>query len=228
LKNIITIFSALFLLISSKPGLLSASVVSLTYHAYSNENTIDKVIGETFVTIKDISDDQTVFNRQKQTKNCMIKDEFILDGEYSLKSWTRICVEGDTEYTSVRKGGVLAVQGRKNGEIIDKEIELGDKALHIYPKYSLSKFALSGMPQMKFWALRRDKMTKHPMQAIRKGIETITINDKEVEAIKVYYSITGKLREKHFNHNYYFRKSDGQFLKKEENNGRVEVLVLEE
>ena len=83
------------------------------------------------------------------------------------------------------------------------------------------------MQQMKFWSLRRDTMTKLPMQAIRKGVETVMINGKEVEAIKIYYSITGKLRERHFNHNYYFRKSDGLFLKKEEHKGRIEVLVRE-
>ena len=61
---------------------------------------------------------------------------------------------------------------------------------------------------------RRDKMTRLPMQAINKGEETISVNGKKVDVIKVYYSITGKFREKHFNHDYYYRKSDGVFMKK--------------
>jgi hypothetical protein len=157
----------------------------------------------------------------------MIKDEFVIDREYSLDKWRRVCADEDTDYIAERNGNILTVKGRIKGEVVDKELELGNKALHIYPKYSLSKFALSGMPSMKLWSMRRDEMTLLPMQAVRKGVETITVNSKDVEVIKVYYSITGKLREKYYNHYYYFRKSDGLFLKKVENNGRVEVLVSE-
>lgn len=228
MKKFLLLLSVLLFLMSPRVGYSVASEMSLIYHEYINENTTDKTTGETFITIKEISDVQTVIYRQKQFEHCTVKDKFILDREYSLESWTRICVEEDTEYTSVRDGNILVIKGKLKGEVIDKKIELGTKALHIYPKYSLSKFALSGMPKMKLWSLRRDRMTKLPMQAIRKGVEKIMINGKEVEVIKVYYSITGKLREKHFNHNYYFRRSDGLFLKKEENNGKVEVLVKEE
>lgn len=228
MRKIIFLLSALFLFVSPKAGLSAASEMSLVYREYVNENTTEEMTGETFITIKEISDVQTVINRQKRFEHCTVKDKFILDRDYSLESWTRICAEEDTEFTSLRDGNTLYIKGKVKGEAVDKALELGNKALHIYPKYSLSKFALSGMPKMKLWSLRRDRLTKLPMQAIRKGIEKIVIDGKEVEVIKVYYSITGKLREKHFNHNYYFRRSDGLFLKKEENNGKIEVLVKEE
>ncbi len=66
------------------------------------------------------------------------------------------------------------------------------------------------------------------MQAINKGTKTIVVNGEEVEAIKVYYSITGKLRQKHHNFNYYYRKSDGLLIKKEWPKGEIEDLVKEE
>jgi hypothetical protein len=204
----------------------AAHAKSLVYHAYAREGD-DNVVGETFIETKELEDNQTSISRKKQVINCEINDEFIVDRDLSLISWRRVCSEDDTDYTSVREGDVLVVQGKINGEAIDKEIELGRKALHIYPKYTLSKFALSGTPKMKLWTMRRDEMKKLPMQAVNKGVKTIVVNGKEVEAIKVYYSITGKLREKYFNHNYYFRKSDGMFIKKEESNGRIEELVKE-
>lgn len=227
MKKILSIIILLSLLVLASRGVLSASDVSLVYHEYSDQYATEQITGETFITIKNISENETIINRQKQFKNCSIIDEFVLDREYSLERWRRICTEEDTDYTSVRSGNILTVTGKIKGEDVNKELDLGAKALHIYPKYSLSKFALSGMPKMKLWSLRRDEMTKLPMQAIRKGVEMITVNGEEVEAIKVYYSITGKFREKHFNHNYYFRKSDGLFLKKEEQNGKVELLVKE-
>ena len=65
------------------------------------------------------------------------------------------------------------------------------------------------------------------MRAINKGTKTIVVNGEDVEAIMVYYSITGKLREKHHNFNYYYRKSDGVLIKKEWPSGKIEELVSE-
>lgn len=227
MKKIFCFLIVMFVALSV-PALAEASVSSLTYHAFKNAQLTDKVIGETLIEMENISDEQTVIKRQKKFNNCLIKDEFILDKELSLDQWTRVCDEEKTDFTAIREGEALKVTGMIKGEPVEKQLEVGSKALHIYPKYSLSKFALSGMPRMKLWTLRRDEMTKLPMQAIRKGVETVSVNGEDVEAIKVYYSIVGKLREKHFNHNYYYRKSDGLFLKKEENSGRIETLIKEE
>jgi len=226
MTRIILIFSTLLLLISLGGRLSIAADASLTYHAYDNKDSTE-VIAETRITTKHVSDDQTVINRQKQSENCMVEDEFVLDREYSLERWTRICAEDDTEYTAERKGEYLIIQGKTKGDVVNKKLKVGTKALYVYPKYSLSKFALSGMPKIKFWTIRRDRLSKLPMQAVRRGVETVMINDEEVEVIKVYYSIASKFREKFYNHNYYFRKSDGLFLKKEEQSGRVEKLVKE-
>jgi len=227
MKRIIYIFGVLLLLSSLSAVLSIASDESLIYHAYSNEASTE-VIAKTTITTKQISDDQTVINRQKQSKNCMVEDEFVLDREYSLERWTRVCLEDDTEYTAERKGEFLIIQGKVKGEVVNKKLEIGRKALYVYPKYNLSKFALSGMPKMKFWTIRRDQLTKLPMQATRKGVEMVIINGEEVEAIKVYYSIASKIREKFYNHNYYYRTTDGLFIKKEEPGGRIEKLVSEE
>ena len=87
--------------------------------------------------------------------------------------------------------------------------------------------ALSGEPKINFWTLRRDKMGKLPMQAVNKGKTKIKVNGKKVAVIKVYYSITPKIREKYYNHTFYYRKSDGLYVKKEEMDGKVEELVKE-
>jgi len=227
MKKIRVILVLLFVLCAFQVRLEAALEKSLTYHSYANESETGEVIAETLIKIKETSSGQTVLSRQKQADHCMINDEFILDEENSLESWTRICLEEDTEHTSKRKGNVLVIKGKLKGKNIDKELELGERSLHIYPKYSLTKFVLSDMQEMRFWSLRRDKMSKLLMRAVKKGIETIKVNGKEVEVIKVYYTITRKLREKSFHHNYYYRKSDGLFIKKEEKNGRIEELVKE-
>ena len=228
MKKNILIFAALFLVCILKVDLTGASGGLLTYYAYDREGPDEPVISKTFVQFKGLPNDQTSISRKKESRNPTVDDEFILDRDYSLESWKRICPEEDTDLLSVRQGDVLIVKGKLKGEMIDKEVELGSEYLYIYPEYSLTKFALSDMTKIQFWTLRRDTMSKLPMQAVKKGTKTIMVNGKEVEAIKVYYSITGKLREKSFNHNYYYRKSDGLFIKKEEPSGRIEDLVKEE
>jgi hypothetical protein len=200
---------------------------SLTYHLYAQAEEPKEFIAQETVQFKDLPEGQTALSRQKKDADCEDRDEFTLDQESSLLSWTRQCGEG-TDITLERKGDKLIVKGVLNGKNMDKEIELGGQALHVYPKHSLSKFAMSGEPKINFWALRRDKMDKLPMQAVNKGEGTIDVNGGKVEVIKVYYSITPKLREKHYNHHYYFRKSDGVLVKVEESKGRIEELVKEE
>ena len=64
------------------------------------------------------------------------------------------------------------------------------------------------------------------MKAKKKGDEIIEVNGKKVEAVRVYYSATG-IREKYYSRDYYFRKSDGIFIKKVEPDGSIEELVSE-
>lgn len=228
MKKTVFILAALFLVCIFKVDLTCASEGSFVYHTYAREGRGEAVIAETRIQLKELSDGQTSISRQKQgEEQCVTNETLILNRDYATESWQKACGEG-TSFSSVRRGDTLTVTGRLKGQVIYKKIGLGSKVLYVYPKYSLSKFAMSGMPKMKFWTLRRDKMSKLPMRAVNKGTKTIVVNGKEVEAIMVYYSITGKLREKHYNHNYYYRKSDGVFLKKEEPKGKIEELVKEE
>lgn len=221
-----TVFVFLSLLILSTSSLY-AKERSLTYALYSSEEEKDSAIAKTFVTFKDLPNDQTEIHRQKQTEACLIDDTFVLDQNSSLVKWIRVCEEEGTNIVAQVTKDSLLVLGKFKGKNIRKRHRLENKLLQIYPKYSLGQFAMSGEKRMKLWTLRRDMFTKLPMQAINKGEEIILVNGKKVEVIKVYYSIVGKLREKHFNHNYYYRKSDGLFLKKEESKGRIEELVKE-
>jgi len=227
MKKNLYILGVLLATCSCQTGPSFAAEKMLSYHSFASADS-EQVIAQTYVEFKDLADGKISISRKKPIEKCMVHDEFILNEDYSLLSWQRVCQEEDTDFTVERKGDFVIIQGQLRGKLIDKEISVGQKELHIYPKYSLSKFALSDTKKMRFWTIRRDKLTRLPMQAINKGEGIIVINGKKIEAIKVYYSITGKLREKSYNHYYYYRKSDGLFIKKIESKGRIEVLVKEE
>lgn len=224
MKKILTSAGSLLLLFAFTADLTAAGKEqNLVYSSFKNENSRAKILYETLVTYKELPDQQTAVNRKKED----VTDEFILDQDYDLVQWRRVTAEERTDFTVKREGDTLVVTGTFKGRPIKKKIPVEGKEVHIYPNYSLGKFALSGQKSMKLWSLRRDEMTKLPMTVRNDGEETIKVNGKDVKAIKVYYTIEGKLREKHFNHTYYFRKSDGLFIKKEEVKGEIEELVKE-
>lgn len=224
MKNILVSTAALLLVCAlTVTGHADKDGQNLVYDSYKNENARDKILYSTTVTYKELPDQQTAVNRIKLD----VTDEFILDKDYDLAQWRRISAEERTDFTAKREGDTLVVTGTFKGRPIKKKIPVEGKEVHIYPNYSLGKFALSGQKSMKLWSLRRDEMTLLPMTARNDGEETIKVNGKDVKAVKIYYTIEGKLREKHFNHTYYYRKPDGVFIKKKEVKGEIEELVKE-
>jgi len=224
MKRVFIFLQVGLILMSFTMGLSEAAKKTSVYSEFSGEGD-ENVIVETNVEYKDIDDGQKAIHREKQTGTCLMQDEFITDQDGSLIKWTRFCKEDDTDLITERKGDMLTIRGKLRGEVMDNDLNLGNKHLHIYPKYSLTKFVLSDLKSMKIWTLRRDKMSKLPMVVTKKGEEEIEIDGKKVETIKVFYTIDDKLKSRFFSHTYYFRKSDGLFLKKIENNGKVEILT---
>ena len=224
-KRALIILGVLLTVNAFDVGMSWAKEKKLTYNLYAREGGKSREsIATTTLQYKDLPEGRTAISRQKTDKGCEGDDEFILDQNNSVVSWTRKCGDS-TDMVLERQGDAVTVKGTLNGKKITKKIELGDRALHIYPEYSLSKFAMSGEPKINFWTFRRDKMEKLPMQAVNMGKMKIKVNGKKVTVIKVYYSITPKIREKYYHHNFYYRKSDGLYVKKEEMEGKVEELV---
>lgn len=222
-KILISVGTLLLVSVTTVAARAEKGEQNLVYDSFKNETARGKVLYTTFVTYKELPDQQTAVNRKKED----VTDDFILDKDYDLVQWRRVTAEDRTDFIVKREGETLVVTGTFKGRPIKKKIPVEGKEVHIYPNYSLGKFALSGQKSMKHWSLRRDEMTKLPMTARNDGEETIKVNGKDVKTIKVYYTIEGKMREKHFNHTYYYRKSDGLFIKKKEVKGEIEELTKE-
>ena len=65
------------------------------------------------------------------------------------------------------------------------------------------------------------------MKAENKGVETITVSGKKVEAIRVKWGLTG-LRSKFYGQTFWFRQSDGVYLKSKVEHSEFSELVSEE
>jgi len=224
MKKILIVTSILSIIFSASS--LYAADKTLVYHSF--DKATGKVIGEVEVQIKDIGDGKKEFVRKAEGEKGEIVDKIILDSEYEAVSWERSYPKDGTQYLAENKGRVLAINGKFENKDIKKNVKIKKNPFYIIPKLSLTKFALvPGINKLKFSIPRRNKLTKMMvMKAEKKGVETITVNGKNVEAIRIYYSATG-MREKYYSRDYYFRKSDGIFVKKVEPDGSIEELVSE-
>ncbi len=182
-----------------------------TYH-YFKEST-GEVREKHFLEIKRLKKGHMEIKREVQSADKALEEEMVVDENGATLSWEVEDEKEDTKYKGERQGNTLILKGRHKGAVLDKEVELDNKPFYFTPKFNLMRFAASEAEQVRFWMLRKDELTKYLMQAKKKAVETIIVNGKEVEAIKVYYSATGA-GEKFYKRTYYFRKSDGLFLKK--------------
>ena len=113
-----------------------------------------------------------------------------------------------------------------NGETIDKKIALDDKPFYDMPRFNLAKFVLSDQRNVKFWTLRKNKLTKVLMEARKREQGTLLVNGKHMHVVKVLYSENG-VREEYYRRLLYFRTSDGLFVKEAASDHFVADLVSE-
>ena len=225
MKKIITLLGAVALsAVLALP--LQANERKLLYRSFNKEAEPHIQVDETDIVFKETKEGAVII-RTKQATSCLIRDEFVVDKDHSLLRWSRSCPEEGTDFVAEKQGDALMIKGEFLGKPVEKALALENKYLHIYPNYTLGRFAFSGAKTMKLWSIRRDELELLPMQARVEGEETITIDGKKINVVKVYYSIVGKMREKFYNHRYYYRKSDGVYLKKIQQDGEIEVLVKE-
>ncbi|MCK5050579.1 MAG: hypothetical protein KAS53_02480 [Candidatus Cloacimonetes bacterium] len=118
----------------------------------------------------------------------------------------------------IKDGRNIILKGISGEKIIDTIIKLDESPWKQSMSYSLSEFALGDIEKIEYWIIRLDKFKGEKMQAEKAGTEVITIEGKQYHTIKVKISAAG-LRSKFWSGHYWFRTSDGLFLKYEGWNG---------
>ncbi|MEA2097327.1 MAG: hypothetical protein U9P73_11645 [Candidatus Cloacimonadota bacterium] len=122
------------------------------------------------------------------------------------------------DLTAIKDGRKIILQGTSGKKVIDTLIKIDENPWKQSMSYSLSEFALGNEEKIEYWIVRLDKFKGEKMQAEKAGNEDITIKDKEYHAVKIIIRAAG-LRSKFWSGHYWFRISDGLFLKYEGWNG---------
>lgn len=195
-----------------------------TYSYKKHKPRMKKVVNEFELKVEPLSDGKIKYNRILKGKRYTQEEEFILDENYETISWSTKREKEDTDYSGVKEGNIITLKGKLEGEDISKTIELDDQPFYFTPKFNLTKFILSDQQHIEFWMLRKDKLTKYLMEATKKGETTIEVDGQEVEAIKIRYAATGK-GAKYYKRTYFYRKSDGMFIKRKALDGAITELL---
>ncbi len=184
-----------------------------------------RVVNEYDLTIEPLDNGHTKFSRTIVSRRYTQDEEFVLDPNYETVQWSTKNEKEETDYSGVLEGRVITLKGMLEGQDISKTIKLeDDRPFYFSPKFNLTKFVLSDDKEIKFWMLRKDKLTEYLMEVTKLGEETITVKGKEVNAIKIRLAATGK-GAKYYKRTYFYRKSDGMFLMRKALDGAVTELI---
>ena len=104
------------------------------------------------------------------------------------------------------------------GKEITKELKIDNRPWYQAWNLSFSRFVLSGRGRQEFWTLRDSDLKEFVMVVIRENEEVIELNGQAVEAVKVKVTLNNWM-SKFWKVHYWFRKSDGVFLRYEGANG---------
>ena len=131
--------------------------------------------------------------------------------------WELVNDRTDTRLTAERVGDIIKLEGKFEGKTVDKTLKIDGKPWFQAWDLSLGSFVLSGKKSLEFWTVRND-LKAFRMAAFRDKEETLEINGRNVEAVKVKVSLPGWMA-KFWSASYWFRKSDGVFVKYQGANG---------
>lgn len=134
--------------------------------------------------------------------------------------------EPDTEttVTAERSGEIIAVTGTLQGREVRREVR-SDKEWHQLIEHALEDFAVSGRQSTRLWSFRSDSMDLTEFRAERQGTEALDLPGGMVETVHVEVRLTG-LFSAFWHADYWFRATDGRFVRYAAERGRNEPLTV--
>lgn len=168
-----------------------------------------------------------------ETGKGKIYQTFQLDAGLAAFSWSYDAPFKKTKVTAVRKENTIFLEGTDEGDPVKKTFRINALPWNQGFNIGLEHFALSSEKSMTFWAIGTSgpgnmKITKFKVKKKDDEIVTLGLTGQKVEAVYMTISLTGLL-SLFWTGKYWFRKSDGWFLKykgKNKSGGPVAVMEL--
>lgn len=154
---------------------------------------------------------------RSETPEGPVSQKYRLDKNLGTLWWEYDSPHDKTKVNAVRENNRITMKGTDKGNPIDKTFKISQLPWNQTFNIGLEGFPKSDKKKMYFWAIGiggpgNMKITKFKVK--RKGVENVYLEkmNKKVEAVHVTISLSGLLSMFWTGH-YWYRKSDGKFLR---------------
>ena len=134
------------------------------------------------------------------------------DDSFATVQWD---MKNEAEGTSIqarREPHAIIIRGQWEGGRFTKELSVDDAPWYQATSWSLRAFVLSSLKEIRFWTVRTDTLTAHKITAVKKKRRILNLNGANEEAVEVELRLGGLLSV-FWKSNYWFRRTDGVFLR---------------
>lgn len=146
--------------------------------------------------------------------------EHTFDKELGTKKWVLRDTNDLHDFTALRQGNQIHIQGVFQGEAVDKIVDIDERPWFNKLDHGLSEFAASDQETLSFWVLKiLSDLEPVKFEATKKGTEVITIGDQAYRAVKIRLIIDNFFLSKLWSAELWYRATDGLFLRYEGVNG---------
>jgi len=157
----------------------------------------------------------------------MTEEDYTLNEHFETLRFRVVNIEEKTDYVGERKERSIFIRGQFKGERIEQTMTIDERPFYYNPKIGLAAFVRSGEDQGRFWGFQNKELIVYPMKAVNKGLDMISVNGKNVKAVRVHWAVDD-FRSVFFRRTYWFRRPDGLYLKQKTDGGKFRELVSEE
>jgi hypothetical protein len=188
-------------------GTLQAA--TLTYRFFAGKDTVVS----TCVVSKDGAG--TKISSEWRSDTVDFRNELFIDKSMQDRTWTGVNERNGTVVRLVRSGDGIVLSGTFRGKPVAKTFPLNSSAWKQMMPYDLGDFALSTVASLTFTGvglMGPYALKPYTLRAQRMGEETVAVQGAAMAAIHVRIAPTGLLAAL-WHGDYWFRKSDGVFVK---------------
>jgi hypothetical protein len=168
---------------------------------------------------------------RSETQGKNIFQVYRLDSRLDTLAWNYHAPHNNIKVSAVRKDNIITLTGTDRGKTVNKTFKTGRLPWNQTFNIGLEQFAAASEPSMVFWAIGaggRGHLKITRFKAKKKKTETITLTTgaKPVAAVHITISLTGILSI-FWTGNYWYRKSDGTFLRYFGKSGKGSFSLME-
>ncbi|WKN41648.1 hypothetical protein [Tunicatimonas pelagia] len=183
--------------------------------------------------------DIQVLKQQEDGKSILVLEEkqryskHTFHPKLGTEKWVLRDEKEKHDFTAQRTGDQIKIWGTFQGESVDKTVDIDERQWFNKLDHGLSEFAASDQQELSFWVLKLvSDLDPLKMEAKKLGTESLTIDGKAYDAVKVKLTIDNFMLSKLWSAELWYRISDGLFLRYEGANGGpgtpITIIELDE